>query len=328
MGLFTTLKSASAPQTVSELAAPKTADSTLVKRVLRHLAAFNVVAELDGDRYVSTDLSIVLADSENCVGFREVANRYIPIFSQAPLWLREHDYQCPRDARDTVFQKAFDARGESFFDWLQHPQNRHASDEFGRLMRVGVHGAPSWLEVYGVEKLLSEWDGSSALLVDVGGSLGQDVQEFHKRYPDAKGDLVVQDLPATIAQAEQNHATDGIRFQSYDFFQEQPVKGAKIYFMGSILHDWPDEDAKRILKNTAAAMKLNYSTLLLSKLVLPDRDCVHQVSAIDICMMVELAARERTANDWRQLLAKVGLKIIGVHSSLKATRSVIEATLN
>lgn len=76
-----------------------------------------------------------------------------------------------------------------------------------------------------------------------------------------------------------------------------------------------------------AGIKPNYSTLLLSEIVLPDRDCVLQVSAIDIYMMVELAARERTENDWRQLLSRVGLQVIGVHSSLKATRSVIEVML-
>ena len=39
----------------------------------------------------------------------------------------------------------------------------------------------------------------------------------------------------------------------HDFFELQPVKEAAVYFMRVVLHDWPDEDTIKILKNTRAA---------------------------------------------------------------------------
>jgi len=97
--------------------------------------------------------------------------------------------------------------------------------------------------------------------------------------------------------------------------------------MASILHDWPESDAKLILRNLAKAMKPGYSTLYLNELVLPDRHCPPQTSAIDICMLVELGARERTVSDWTELLASEGLKVVDVFSQPTAERSVIQAEL-
>lgn len=38
-------------------------------------------------------------------------------------------------------------------------------------------------------------------LIDVGGGIGHDVDEFGKKHPGLSGRLIVQDLPGTIQQA-------------------------------------------------------------------------------------------------------------------------------
>jgi hypothetical protein len=38
----------------------------------------------------------------------------------------------------------------------------------------------------------------------------------------------------------------------------QPVQGARIYFMYSVLHDWSDESATKILTTVACAMEKGY----------------------------------------------------------------------
>ena len=45
-----------------------------------------------------------------------------------------------------------------------------------------------------------------------------------------------------------------ITFQAHDFFTPQPVRGAAVYFMKHILHDWSDPYAARILKQIVPAM--------------------------------------------------------------------------
>lgn len=70
---------------------------------------------------------------------------------------------------------------------------------------------------------ISDLDGSSPLLVDVGGGIGHDVEEFRKKHPGLPGRLIVQDLPETIQQASK--ASHRIELMAHDFFTPQPIHG-------------------------------------------------------------------------------------------------------
>lgn len=328
LSLFATLGPAgSSPKTLAELAAPRSADLGLVKRVLRHLAAKQFVAEHPDDTYQANDVSEMLSNSDNCAGIRQVANRYIPIFAKAPKWLKEHNYQCPSDATDAVFQTALGKKGQTMWDWFQEPPNQEMSDDFNRQMRFTVQGRKSWLDVRPPDDLVKAWDGESPLIVDVGGGIGQDVAAFKRKFPDVQGKIVLQDLPSAIEQARKNADLPGIELLAHDAFKEQPVKGSKIYFMGNVLHDWPDSDAKKILEALKPAMRKGYSTLLLSENVLPEVDCNPHLSAIDICMMTELAALERSDKQWNAVLTSAGFKLVKVFTIPSSTKSVLQAEL-
>ena len=63
------------------------------------------------------------------------------------------------------------------------------------------------------------------------------------------------------------------------------MHGARIYCMGSILHDWPNEKARQIPCNLVPAMAPDYSRLLLNEQVLPLTGCHPHLSALDLTMM-------------------------------------------
>lgn len=91
-------------------------------------------------------------------------------------------------------------------------------------------GRPSWMDdgFYPVkERLLDGADTASdaALIVDIGGSIGHDLDEFRRKYPDAKGRLILQDLPLVISQIVK--LDERIERMPYDFYDEQPVKGKR-----------------------------------------------------------------------------------------------------
>ena len=74
----------------------------------------------------------------------------------------------------------------------------------------------------------SDLNDSIPLLVDVGGGIGQDVEEFRKKHPGLSGRLIVQDLPGTIQQASKE--IQGIELMAHDFFTPQPIHGEqKLY---------------------------------------------------------------------------------------------------
>lgn len=78
---------------------------------------------------------------------------------------------------------------------------------------------------YDVPSLFSNVARDDVLLVDVGGSMGHDLSEFRRKWSDAPGRLVLQDLPDVVAQAKAGQLHPSIEAMEHDFFTEQPIKG-------------------------------------------------------------------------------------------------------
>lgn len=99
--------------------------------------------------------------------------------------------------------------------------------------------------------------------------------------------------------------------------------------MHSVLHDWPDEVCKSILKQIAAAMKPGYSKLLINENIIPDKGADWQATALDMMMITLFSSKERTLTDWHRLLEspEVGLKIAGIWSVENSQESLIECEL-
>lgn len=106
---------------------------------------------------------------------------------------------------------------------------------FNAFMSAQLETRKPWFETFPVQDILL--DGASTnpndvLLLDVGGGEGHDVEAFHRSFPNVPGKLVLQDLPPTIDNIKSLDAV--IERQKHDFFQEQPIKGARAYYFRSI----------------------------------------------------------------------------------------------
>ncbi|KAL9023044.1 MAG: hypothetical protein Q9180_008420, partial [Flavoplaca navasiana] len=99
--------------------------------------------------------------------------------------------------------------------------------------------------------------GDELTVVDVGGGLGHVSQALVAHNPDSR--CIVQDCPEVISQAQEQDLPPGIReridFQAHDFFHEQPVKGADVFLLRLVLHDWSDKYAVRIIRALIPALK-------------------------------------------------------------------------
>jgi hypothetical protein len=107
--------------------------------------------------------------------------------------------------------------------------------------------------------------GFSSALVDVGGGMGQTLEDFRVHVPEYTGDLVLQDLPEVVEAARMQGLHARISLQAHDFFTPQPVKGARAYFMRSVLHDVGEypRAALKGYKNSLALQSVPYSRLPL-----------------------------------------------------------------
>lgn len=103
--------------------------------------------------------------------------------------------------------------------------------------------------------------------------------------------------------------------------------GSRAYYMHSVLHDWPDEFCLKILARIKEAMKPGYSKLLINENVIPAVKADWQATSLDLMMMTLLSSRERTENDWRNLLSIAGLKVTNIWSVANGVESLIECEL-
>lgn len=149
-------------------------------------------------------------------------------------------------------------------------------------------------------------------VVDIGGGHGQLLVALLRAHPDLRG-----------AVLDQSHAEGGARaafaaagvaerasFQLGDFFAAVP-RDADAYLLKSILHNWRDDDARRIVGRCREASAVG--RLLLVERLLPSTPCGEPDEASnyrsDLNMMVGLGGRERTLEALSSLLAEGGYRV-------------------
>lgn len=103
------------------------------------------------------------------------------------------------------------------------------------------------------------------------------------------------------------------------------MTGARAYYLHSVLHDWSDPYARKILANTKDAMKPGYSKLLVNDNVMSSFHPPAQITTVDMMMMVKVAAMERNSAQFHSLLESVGFKVVKIWESASAVTSIIEA---
>ena len=103
--------------------------------------------------------------------------------------------------------------------------------------------------------------------------------------------------------------------------------GACAYYLHSILHDWPDDRCREILKNIMPAMDPGRSKILLNEHAISKADNHWETTGLDLIMMAVFAAQELKEEMWHELLQSVGLRIVKIWNYEKGTESLIEIEL-
>ena len=242
----------------------------------------------------------------------------------------------PRYLESTGFQHVNSAPGpfqdshntpDGMFQWLMNDPSMMSN--FNAFMAGTLETRKDWFSTFPVDEILlngaRKGDPESVFLIDIAGGEGHDIEAFHKNFASVPGKLILQDLPPTIDNIKSLDAA--VVRQKYDFFTEQPVKEARGYYLRNIFHDWPDKECIVILKNIAAAMKPNYSKLLIFEWILPDKETPLFPALLDVNMMAVLNGMERTETQWTQLLTRAGLEIVKFWKAGADSEGLIEAVL-
>jgi hypothetical protein len=78
---------------------------------------------------------------------------------------------------------------------------------------------------------------------------------------------------------------------AHNFFEPQPITGANVYYLRTVLHDWDDENALVILQRLVPAMDLE-SLILIDDMAFPDTGAHWWSACLDLHMLAVLGAHE------------------------------------
>lgn len=108
-----------------------------------------------------------------------------------------------------------------------------------------------------------------------------------------------------------HHDTDRCELAAADFFKAVP-SGGDVYVLAQILHDWPHDDARAILRVCADAVAPR-TRLLVVEQVLPSDHASAVIPALtDLNMLVLVGGQERNAGEYGALLEEAGFTDIVV----------------
>ncbi|MCJ1401979.1 hypothetical protein MMC11_005196 [Xylographa trunciseda] len=313
------------PISAAELADISKAELLLVVRIMRVISAIGFAKEAGVQSYVATPLTTAIS-TPALEAAMKICYDWVSTM-QLPHYFQTHGYACPTDSAHCPFQWSHNT-DLTFFAKIH--ENPEVMKDFNVFMKGVRSTREFWAEWFPVdEALIRGFSGfpDDILMVDVGGGNGHDLESFLKMFPQSKGHLILQDLPGTISNL--TGLKEGIQAMSHDFFLPQPVKGARAYFTHFVMHNWPDEKCRDILRNLMSAMKPGYSKIVLNETVLPDMDCPSWFATNDVDMMAILAGLQRSRTQWIELLQSVDLEVVRIWTSPDGDDSegIIEATL-
>ena len=107
-------------------------------------------------------------------------------------------------------------------------------------------------------------------VIDVGGSHGVVAIELARKFPSLR--FVVQDRAEVIMECSHQVPKDvahRVEFIAHDFFTEQPIKNADVYFFRCVFHNWADQACIKILKALIPALKVG-ARVLVQEILLPE----------------------------------------------------------
>ncbi|EWZ35847.1 hypothetical protein FOZG_11661 [Fusarium oxysporum Fo47] len=172
-------------------------------------------------------------------------------------------------------------------------------------------------------------DNATIELVDIGGGEGTVLNKILEAHPGlSPKNCMLQERPEVIQLAKSKKTLpDGVQLVEHDFMTEQPVKGAKAYFMRMILHDYADAVGIQILNRLAEAMK-PYSRVLICEMVLAPRvgEADFASAVLDQAVMT-MGGKERTEAGFQKMFDAAGLELVKTWRAPGVPGGCVEARL-
>jgi hypothetical protein len=283
---------AGGPKPVADLAQASKANEDALYRCLRALASVDVFREAAPRTFANTPLSEAIRSDVSG------SARDAVLFMADQLHMTIYgELMHTIETGKTAFKKVTGMEPFEFFR-QDEEENRVFNNAMTSISRQFIQPV---MEAYDF--------GETGTLADVGGGHGALLATILGKHRGLHG--IVFDLPNVVEGAKPVIESLGLaprcQILGGDFFQAVPP--AESYVMKSIIHDWDDARAIRILKNCASAMRGQNGKVILLEMPIGPSNEPGLAKWIDIEMLAIAGGRERTETEYAALLAQAGLRL-------------------
>ncbi|KAF2203259.1 S-adenosyl-L-methionine-dependent methyltransferase [Delitschia confertaspora ATCC 74209] len=327
MGVFEQMPEDGSPISSSTLASRLNVNEELLIRLLRACTSTHLFANPSPNHYVHTPLSRAYLTPAN----RAMTAQMYDFTCKGVFALPEFLLLNKFDSAGTYESGAFQMGANTdltFWDYLAAVPERMQLFSAGMRAATTIgsgraSGAFPFGEALAEDPVANEDD---VAVVDVGGGRGQALEAIQRDWPGMKGKLVLQDLPHVVKDAEKKGLPEWMGTSGGSFFEEQKIKGARIYHFRRIFHDWDQIKGRQILENTKAAMN-DLSRVIIADMALPDVNAPRDMALQDLNMM-SFGGMERSVSQWKDLIESAGLVMKNIWFGKDgAKHAVVEAVL-
>ncbi|KAJ4466244.1 S-adenosyl-L-methionine-dependent methyltransferase [Lentinula aciculospora] len=329
-------------------------DASYIARVMRYLATSHIFKELSPDVFAHNRLSSHLTKAKS---FKEIkadlcfmscissSCSHVSSITRSEELLKLSTAFIPflknSKQASAPFNMVYNTP-EKMWEWTEKPGNELVSRKFTATMQNIGEMSPPEVFTNGIEADMLK---SNAIVVDVGGGTGTAIFTIKKAFPNLR--YIVQDLDKQIVAAkkfwDENDPeaikSGQVQLQAHNFLHPQPIKGASVYFLRMVIHNWPDVEAQKILSSIRSAVDFNTE----SKLVIFEMLVKHVseatndlgsgsgegavpypllpnlgvagaglITSLDMSMLTMYNGKERTLAEYAQLGKESGWKLVDV----------------
>ncbi|MBK9960721.1 MAG: hypothetical protein IPP06_05125 [Saprospiraceae bacterium] len=286
---------------IDELAEKCKLNNNVLARTLRYASIIGLV-NITENNYSLTEVGLCFL--KNTPGSLYGSANFISAPPWRDSWMNfEHCIKSGEPAFDHVF-------GQPFFQFLD------ANQEYGKpfnhyMTMMTTMVAPVVAEAYD----FSAFD----TICDVGGGQGLLLKAILEKSPQSKG--ILFDMDSAVKEHVLENASDRVDIVRGSFFNSIP--SANCMILKTIIHDWNDENAIRILTNCRKNIKPNGKILLVEQVV--EEPYTLMSLFYDLHMQVMLGGAERTEQEFKILFESAGLKLNRIIPT-KSPMKIVEAS--
>lgn len=309
LGIFDILNS---PMSADEIAQKLDLDSNMAYRLLRALASIQLLREDNNSIFsINSKGKFLRKDHPQTL-------QAVTLLEEGPehnaIW--KHLSEMIKDGKQDGFIREY---GQKVFEYASK------TPSYSKIFNQAM-SSYSTSQTKLVLDALDGYDFSVMQnLCDVGGGQGHLLCNFLLRYDHLKG--TVLDLEQSFKEKESLWGNkldinkDRCSYIVGDMFREIPH--ADGYLLKFILHDWNDEECVRILSNIQKASSKG-SRIFIIEQIIPKPEISHFSKIFDIHMLCIVSGKERTEEEYLELLQNSGFSYVKTHYPQSRNIGVIE----